>query len=434
MNMTSWGRFPSATHALQPVFWRHQVGSRLKGHSSLLPYGMGRSYGDVCLNHGGTLAPTRALNRLIDFDPQHGILHAEAGVSMEEILAFCVPKGWFPPVTPGTKFVTLGGMVANDVHGKNHHHDGSFGHHLLYFGLWRSDLGSIRCSDQEHAELFKATIGGLGLTGLITDVCFKLIPIKSAAIHTQTHRFTSMHQFLELTESSDKAFRYTVAWMDTSYMGKDRCRGIFFRGRHSEKAIKNHHPRSFALPIRAPGFFLNRFLLKGFNKAYFYRHSAKPKARLQHFDPFFYPLDSLLHWNRLYGKVGPLQYQCVVPDVASLEELFRLVAKSGQVSFLTVLKKFGNKPPPGYLSFPKPGFTLAMDFQITPDVLKLCQALDDHVKQVGGAVYPAKDARMTGDSFKAFFPNHPQWLRRLDPAFTSSFLNRMNLARKDVGL
>lgn len=425
MQHPSWGRYPYASQVPLPVFWKHQVADVVPEDSKVLPYGMGRSYGDVCLNDGGSLLTTRNLNRMIHFDDQQGVLHAEAGVSLAEVLDFCVPRGWFPPVTPGTKFVTLGGMVANDVHGKNHHHQGSFGHFLLHLGLWRSDTGASHCSSTENPELFKATIGGLGLTGLITDVAFQLLPITGNQMSVETLPFKTLSQFQELTESSDQGFQYTVSWVDTSQFRRGQCRGIFIRGNHADLGSLKAPSRSLTIPFTMPSWLLNRPVLRMFNTAYFHLHALRSAPQNQHLDPFFYPLDRLHHWNRLYGKIGPLQYQCVVPDLDALQPIFKMIGGARQVSFLSVLKKFGNSIPAGFLSFPREGYTLAMDFQITPEVFQLCQCLDAYVESVGGAVYPAKDARMTGKSFEVFFPNHPKWRAWIDPVFSSSFYRRM---------
>ena len=426
MNVSSWGRFPSANHErCQTMHWRHQPPDPTS-RPSFLPYGLGRSYGDVCLNDGADLLLTRGLGRFIAFDDRQGILTAEAGVSLAEVLALTVPKGWFPPVTPGTAQVTLGGMVANDVHGKNHHHDGSFGHHVLELGLWRSAEGYQTCSPEQHQELFRATIGGLGMTGLITQITFKLIPITSPMMTVETHAFRDLDGFLSLTESSDQKFRYTVAWIDTCQL-KHGCRGIFFRGNHSERGDRTQIPAKsypWRMPFRAPSLLLNRSSICAFNFFYFHHHRFHAAQTQQHYHPFFYPLDKIANWNLLYGKRGPLQYQCVVPGEKALIMLFKIVAEAKQVSFLTVLKKFGSLEAPGDLSFPRPGFTLAMDFPISRKVFALCDALDAEVMAAGGAVYPAKDARMPAENFPVFFPNWRKWEAQLDRQFSSSFYRR----------
>jgi len=433
MTVSSWGRFPPANHeSCQTVHWRHQLPDPAQ-QTSVLAYGLGRSYGDVCLNDGASLLMTRGLDRFIGFDAEKGLLSVEAGVSLEEVLAFVVPHGWFPPVTPGTQQVTIGGMIANDVHGKNHHHDGSFGHHLLELGLWRSEDGYVTCSPGHNVDLFKATVGGLGLTGLITHATFRLIPVSGPQMTVETHVFRDLDGFLELTASSDQKYRYTVAWVDTCHLRRG-CRGIFFRGNHAQK---ENGPRPVAktktwqLPFRAPGMLLNRTSICAFNTLYFHHHKARSAEVHQHYLPFFYPLDRIANWNLLYGKRGPLQYQCVVPDEAALNRLFDLVVEAKQVSFLTVLKKFGPQDPPGFLSFPRAGFTLAMDFPIAKRSLALCENLDEEVLAAGGAVYPAKDARMSARHFQAFFPQWRQWQAHIDPKFSSGFYRRVVPKREE---
>lgn len=425
MKIQSWSRFPEATQHPHPLFWRHQPPFPTGSTDSFLPFGMGRSYGDVCLNNGATLLMTRGLNRLISFDPNTGIICAEAGLSMAELLEFAVPRGWFPPVTPGTKFVTLGGMIANDIHGKNHHHDGCLGHHLLSFKIWRSEEGLLSCSPQSHPELFKATIGGLGLTGLITEATLRLIPIQGPGIAVESTRFHDFDEFLELSEACEQHFRYSVSWLDTSQLKKRVCRGIFYRGNHSDLPPKRPGALALPMPFHAPSFALNTATLTLFNNVFFRKHPRNMVHQVQHYDPFFYPLDRLLDWNRLYGRRGPLQYQCVVPNREALEALFEQVGKFGQVSFLTVLKQFGSRPGIGPLSFPRQGFTLAMDFRVCEQVFKLCEALDDIVVACQGAVYPAKDCRMHAAHFKTFFPAWESWISHLDPQFSSSFFRRI---------
>ena len=428
----SWGNYPTARQEVERLFWRHADLPRLAEGSSLLPYGLGRSYGDSCLNDGGTLLDASGLDHLIDFDAETGALRCEAGLSLAAILEQMVPRGWFLPVTPGTKFVTVGGAVANDVHGKNHHREGTFGRHLLRLELLRSDGQRLICSPRENEALFRATIGGLGLTGLITWVEFTLKPIRSAKIERETIKFSSLSEFLELTEDSDERYEYTVAWIDSLARGRHLGRGFFFRGNHAtdaDGALKPGRRSGLSVPVYAPNFVLGPWSVRGFNTLYYRRQTRKVVTDSVHYDPFFYPLDSVGNWNRLYGKRGFLQYQFVVPVERGLEatrHVLSRIAASGEGSFLAVLKVFGGAPAPGLLSFPMPGFTLALDFaQRGNATFSLLNRLDRVVAEYGGRVYPAKDARMSAESFDTFYPRWREFAQFIDPAFSSSFWRRV---------
>ncbi len=394
----SWGRYPKATPAKV---------TRLTDRDAPLPasdlpmlvFGNGRSYGDVCLNDGGHILLGRGLDRFIAFDAEQGILRAEAGVLLSEILDIMVPKGWFLPVTPGTRFVTLGGAVANDVHGKNHHRAGTFCHHVRAFELVRSDGSRRVCSPTENPEWFAATVGGLGLTGLITWVEIQLRAIEGPWIQAESRRFSGLSEFFALSETSDREHEFTVAWVDCAASGANLGRGVLLSGNFAPaSAGQGKRPKAHGLldvPFTPPSSLINQFSLKAFNALY----SRKPEgAFLTHYEPFFYPLDAIGHWNRIYGPKGFLQYQCVLPpDVAepALRELLGRIAVSGQGSFLAVLKRFGDKPSLGMLSFPRPGVTIALDFpMLGAKTLLLLDRIDEVVVEAEGALYPAKDARM----------------------------------------
>lgn len=429
----SWGRFPKTQQTIVPLHWRSEDLHFLGYPHPLLPFGQGRSYGDSCLNDGGILLTTSGLNRFIAFDENTGILRCESGVTLATILEYFVPKGWFLPVTPGTKFVSVGGAIANDIHGKNHHRDGTFGRHVLRFELLRSDKEHFLCSPVENTDLFRATIGGLGLTGLITWAEIQLKPIQSAFIEMESIRFDCLDDFFKISSQSDRDFEYTVAWIDCLAKGDSLGRGIFMRGNH-EKTETSHDlkaasPSRITIPCEAPNFLLNNLSIRLFNQFYYCHQQETVVKKRIHFDPFFYPLDSVGHWNRLYGKRGLLQYQCVVPDSPDHEptrKLLRLIAESGNASFLTVLKTFGDLPSPGMLSFPKKGVTLALDFPMTgKKILNFLERLDHIVREYGGSVYPAKDARMSAQSFQSFYPNWKEFAKYLDPKFSSSFWRRV---------
>ncbi len=429
----SWGKYPTVTQQAAPVFWAGSSVPALEG-STVLPHGLGRSYGDVCLNDGGHVIPTRALNRLISFDDTLGVLRCEAGVSLAEILRLCVPRGWFLSVTPGTRYVTVGGAIANDVHGKNHHVAGTFGRHVRRFELLRSNGERIVCSSGENPEQYAATIGGLGLTGLITWAEIQLIPIKSRCIDTKSTKFGSLSDFFKLSAESAEEFDYTVSWIDCLAKGKSLGRGLFMAGNHCEDASrglaaqKSDAEGGLPVPFEFPSFFLNSLTVKAFNLLYYHKQMSKVVDATIDYNPFFYPLDAVDSWNRIYGKRGFLQYQCVVPhdNAEAIRDILGKIAASGQGSFLAVLKVTGDVPSPGMLSFPRPGVTLALDFPIKGDsTFALFRSLDEIVRQAGGRLYPAKDACMSAEDYQTFYPNWREFSQYIDPAFSSSFWRRV---------
>jgi FAD/FMN-containing dehydrogenase len=426
-----WGRYPSYSAKVIPLHWQSDFPAITEGlHDSALPVGMGRSYGDVCLLKDGNLLLTTAMNRLISFDAETGLLTAEAGITLAQILDFAVPRGFFLPVSPGTKYVTLGGAIANDIHGKNHHVAGTFGRHVTQFELVRSDGSRKLCSPTENPELFAATIGGMGLTGLIPWATLRLKPIVSRMIDYEGIQFHGIDEFLELTEQS-KGIEYTVSWVDATSTGSNFARGVFMQGDHSQKRdnLTASSKPKLAFPFDAPGFALNNLSVSAFNTLFFHKQIHKRVVSLQDYEPFFYPLDKILHWNRMYGRRGFLQFQYVIPwshakegTIAILHE----VAKSGLASFLAVLKAFGDVPSPGLMSFPKPGITVALDFPIKPDKsFPLVSRLADMTLEFGGRLYPAKDATMTAAQFQTFYPQWQHFARFRDPMLTSSFWERV---------
>jgi FAD/FMN-containing dehydrogenase len=427
----SWGRYPKYNAQVVPINWQDDFPRAIAGsHDSMLPVGLGRSYGDVCLLKDGTLLQTTGMNRLIDFDPATGVLTAEAGISLAQILDFAVPRGFFLPVTPGTKYVTLGGAIANDIHGKNHHVAGTFGCHVTQFELVRSDGSRRLCSPTENPDWFAATIGGLGLTGFIPWASLRLIPIVSRMIDVEYTHFHGIDEFLDLTKRYGAA-TYTVSWIDVTSTGRNFARGIFMSGEHSTipGELKPSPEPKLVFPFEAPGFALNKFSVAAFNSLFFHKQIKPHKVLVQDYEPYFYPLDIALHWNRMYGKRGLLQFQYAIPwehareaTIAILQE----VAKSGLASFLAVLKAFGDVPSPGMMSFPKPGITLALDFPIKPGLsFPLFERLADMTLEYGGRLYPAKDAAMTAAQFQTFYPQWQRFARFRDPLITSSFWERV---------
>ncbi len=431
----SWGRYPRVKHTqVIPIYWRSEVPDLEHIEQPVLPYAYGRSYGDSCLNENGISLDVSHLNRFISFDEETGLLCCEAGVSLAEILAVMVPRGWFLPVTPGTKFVSIGGAIANDIHGKNHHAAGTFGCYVARLKLLRSDGQRLTCSPTENPTLFQATIGGLGLTGLILWAELKLKPIANPYIDVDHIRFASLDEFFAISAESDQNFAYTVSWVDLLIGGEALCRGIFTRGNHNSspelarKPLKKRIP--LAIPFNLPQFVLNTFTVKSFNELYYHKQPGKRVHTIMSYDPFFYPLDSIREWNRVYGKRGFLQYQFVVPFTGGREamrEILERIRKSGAGSFLTVLKEFGSIESPGILSFPRPGLTLALDFAYAGEkTLRLLEELDTIVRYYDGAIYPAKDARMSAESFQQFYPRWQEFAQYVDPHFSSSFWRRVS--------
>jgi FAD/FMN-containing dehydrogenase len=425
-DVTSWGRLTRPRHRVLELRDRS---APLPASPSMLPRGMGRSYGDSCLNDGHTLLDTRGLDRFIAFDERRGILRCEAGVQIADVIEFALPRGWFPMVTPGTKFVTIGGAIANDVHGKNHHRDGSFGHHVEAFELLRSDGSRRVCSAAENAELFHATIGGLGLTGLVTWADIRLLRVAGPWIRQTATRFGSLEEFFAVSEPLESSHRYVVAWLDCASTGP--ARGIVFAGDHDEEPgpVRPRGGRPF--PIEPRFSLVNGLTVRAFNAVYYHlpRAGASRSTRVS-WDPYFYPLDSVHDWNRMYGPRGFYQYQCVTPFDSdgrkALARLLERIAASGEGSFLSVLKRFGDLPAPGMLSFPIPGYTLALDFPNRgASTRALLDALDEIVAAAGGRVYPAKDARMSGASFRGYYPRWAEFERHVDPCFSSTFWRRV---------
>ncbi len=429
---TSWGRVHRM--ALESV----SLASRfdpfpqvIDNVTTVLPHGNGRSYGDSCLNADGTMVNSRSLNRFIDFDPNSGVLICEAGVLLSEILSLVVPQGWFLPVTPGTRFITLGGAIANDVHGKNHHITGTFGSHIRQFELLRSDDQRLLCTPQNNENLFAATIGGLGLTGFITWAELQLRRILSPWINAETIRYESLAEFFTLCEESDQDYEYTVSWVDCKSIGKRLGRGLFMRGNHApvDTKLKPYSSKTRTFPFVPPLSMVNSWTLKAFNTVYYHTQFQRQTQQTQHYEPFFYPLDGLLKWNRMNGPRGFYQYQCVVPTLHGKEavsELLNEIARSNMGSFLSVLKLCGDIDSPGMISFPLPGVSLALDFPNRGEALhRLFQRLDTIVSAAGGRLYPAKDGRMPGGLFRDTYPRWQEFSHYIDPHFSSSFWRRV---------
>lgn len=431
-NYFSWNNLPriNPSSVFSPRFCSDMERFEKRSQPYLVQ-GNARSYGDVCLNKNGTLIQSEYLDRFISFDQQYGVLRAESGITLKSILSLTVPQGFFLPVSPGTQLATLGGAIANDVHGKNHHIQGSFGHHVLKIGLLRSTGEILECSSEQNQELFYATIGGLGLTGVILWADIQLRTIKSPWMHVYSQRFDSLEEYWDLNHYYEERCEYVVSWVDCLGLGNKQGRGIIFAGDHiasSEQRILRYHESRLNIPVQLPFSLVNKISLKVFNQIY-YRKKTFPAGTSVHYIPYFYPLDSIQNWNRIYGKKGFYQYQCVLPmDRAFLgiQQLLKIIAKHQEGSFLAVLKSFGAQNSLGMLSFPREGVTLALDFPNRgARTLELFVQLDRIVRDSGGALYPAKDARMSAELFQESYPKWESFSEYIDPLFSSEFWERV---------
>ena len=429
--LESFGRiFPAAGEVLSAADGMTLLEGGGAREGTLLAYGNGRSYGDTCLNASGQLIDMRGLDRILELDPETGILTAEAGAMLGDIISFAAPLGWFPAVVPGTQFVTLGGAIANDVHGKNHHRKGTFGCHVVSFDLLRSDGRTYRCGPAENSDLFAATIGGMGLTGLILSASVKLMRIGAADVEQEAKPFGSLREYFALAEQADAENEYAVAWIDQLASRSEAGRGVLLTGNHAAGggAGRPAGGGRLIVPFQPPVNVLNRAFLTVFNAAYRFNAVRKKGRHRVSAGGFFFPLDGVRHWNRLYGPNGLYQHQSVVPFEAAPEVVPALLAaarEKGQGSFLTVLKRFGDVASPGMLSFPRPGYTLTLDFPNRgASTLELLAELDRLTVSLGGAVNPYKDGRMPPQVFAASFPRWHHFERLRDPVFMSDFWRR----------
>ena len=417
----------------RPSITAHEAKARFTAGSvpgsRFLSHGNGRSYGDSCLRGSGFHIRTTIDAPRFEIDHASGIVSADSGVLLADLIDALDGTGWFPPVVPGTKLVTLGGALANDIHGKNHHLRGTFGCHVLGFELLRSD-GSVRwCSADLNADLFAATIGGLGLTGHVTRLEMRLMPVAGQAIMARTVPFGDLAGYFDIAAGEADTHEYAVAWLDQMSASG---RGLFFLGDHAEgNGSRPRNKWTPSVPFRPPVSAINRLSLRLFNTAYRLAKSRKAGPALEASDPFFFPLDAVKNWNRLYGPRGLFQHQSVLPEDTAREAIAAMLAltrRAGQASFLTVLKRFGTVRSPGLMSFPRAGHTLTLDFpNLGSKTLKLLNDLDAIVVGAGGAVNPYKDARMSAESFAAGFPVWKDLEALRDPAFCSDFWARTAL-------
>ena len=433
-SLRSWGLYPPYSQTASFCHWRADIKQTLAGvvarHGTTLPFGSGRSYGDSCLAASDHVFLTRHLDRVITANWETGLICAEAGVTLDELLRLAVPRGWFLPVTPGTRFVTLGGALANDVHGKNHHVRGTFGCHVPRFGLVRSDQPPLTCSPHEHGDLYAATIGGLGLTGIIDWVELQLVPIRSSLINVTQVRFDSLDEFFAISGELENQHQYTVAWIDCLASGNSIGRGVYLAGDHAaEGPLMVAEQSKLNVPLTPPVSAFNKLTLRLLNTAYYRSHGTGRCRHQMGYEPYFYPLDRVLHWNRIYGPKGFQQYQCVIPQehaAVAIRELLNAIAVARSGSFLAVLKRFGTITSPGLISFPMPGTTLALDFPQQGDTTaRLFARMDSIVRGAGGRHYPAKDAHMTREDFQYAYPGFEKLAEVSDPAMASRFWQRV---------
>lgn len=436
VTVQSWGRLNSKKSNIIIIDNILNIDQQLqnkKGCTSFLAHGMGRSYGDSCLN--SNLILTRRLNNFISFDSITGVLECEAGVLIKDINDLTIPLGWMLAVSPGTQFVTVGGAIANDVHGKNHHFFGSFGSTLLSISVQRTDGELIDCGPNFNHLWFEATIGGIGLTGVITKAKLQLRKIIGSVVEAEVIPFTSLKEFISISNDSVNDWEHTVAWVDCfsanyKFQNHYSVKGIFKRAKFDKTLVdKSPKSRQIVFPINPPFSLVNQMTSTIFNHLYFFKLANLKGSNFSHIQSFLYPLDDVKNWNQAYGKKGFYQYQCLIPFDTALDALYEILMQTSiekMGSFLTVIKVFGNQSSIGMLGFPGPGITLAIDFpNLGVKTLKFLDKLDLIVKQSGGKLYLAKDARMSRTFFENMYPRFEEFLKFRDPGLSSFMSQRL---------
>lgn len=416
MKLSGWGRYPVLDCRLEHLRAREDLSNLIERSPTLIARGNGHSYGDAALNQDLTVSMLK-MNRIQAFDEKRGLLTCEAGVLLADILDTFVPRGWLPPVMPGTKFVTVGGMIAADVHGKNHRRDGSFGAHVESLLLIAADGEPRTCSRTENTDLFRATLGGMGLTGVILSASFRLQRIETAFVMKETLATRDLDETMALFEASG-SWPYNVAWIDCLAQGTKQGRSLLMRGKFVERnalpprlALDPLRPaiaRQFTVPVYVPSVLLNRVSIRVFNTLYYHRGAMSSRTRPIHLDRFFFPLDRLRKWNRLYGRRGLVQYQCVLPKRESstgIHALLNRVFAARHPVFLASLKLSGPAGE-GLLSFPMEGYTLVLDFPMRSGTLALLAVLDEITHRHGGRVYLAKSIHCTPEQVRQGYPHH----------------------------
>ena len=414
--ISGWGRYPSMQASILSPRSAAELSSHFQSAAGEsfqgISRGLGRSYGDSSL--AKNVIQTRHLDNFISFDEKEGVLCCNAGISLGTILDNFTARGWFLPVVPGTRFVTVGGAIASDVHGKNHHIDGSFSRHLISLRLILASGEVISCSESEHAEIFHATCGGMGLTGVIVDATLQLRPVSSAFVNQQTIKSSNLRDCFDQIEAHTSA-HYSVAWLDCMARGENLGRALLFLGEHcpdDERDGRQKRNSSLNVPFSTPALLLNRYSMRIFNRLYYKAGGQSESSSRIHYKKYFFPLDSISNWNRLYGGRGFLQYQFVLPPETAyqgIHEVLSRITAAGKGSFLSVLKKFGEANA-NLLSFPTSGYTLTLDFKYEADLLPLLRQLDSIVLQHSGRLYLAKDARMSEAVFKSSYPRWQEFV------------------------
>lgn len=424
--ITSWGRYPVIKAEEYFLKEEKDLLPFLTQKEQITPRGNARSYGDSSL--GKLAINSTKYSKIVSFDDKKGIIYCESGLLFSDVLDFLVPKGWFLPVTPGTKFITVGGAVASDVHGKNHHVDGSFSNHIIDLEMLCADGNVRKCSKTENSELFSATCGGMGLTGFILRVRFRVVKIESSYIKQIQVKAKNLDEIISLFEEYQNT-PYTMAWIDCLKAGKSYGRSILIAGDHAKQTELSERQRrnllqvtgkkKITMPFDLPSFTLNVWSIKAFNALYYAKNTRKEIHSITHYEGFFYPLDAILHWNRMYGKRGFLQYQFVLPLDRGREGLTKIlekIRKKGYGSFLAVLKLFGEQN--DLISFPMKGYTLALDFPIKKGLFTFLDEVDQMVLEYGGRIYLTKDARMKERVFWKSYPRAQEFvevIRKYDP-------------------
>lgn len=424
--INSWGNTSSDEHKVLDLESRELAQNILNQETNGIVFGMGRSYGDVCINQNGSLWRSKKLNKLISFDEKLGILECESGMTLKSIQDHIIPKGWMLPVSPGTQFISVGGAIANDIHGKNHHQAGTFGNHITEILLLRSNSDSILCGPNKNKDWFEATIGGIGLTGIILSCKIQLKKVNGGWLEAESIPFKGIDKFFELTNDSDAEWEYTAAWIDCLH--RNDIRGIFERGKHisTNKKFKSYQ---FKIPITLPFSIVNKFTLSIFNPIYFFFKTIFSGKKIIHYTKFLHPLDNILNWNRMYGPRGFYQFQCVIPYDSSkrtIEDMLGLIAGLKMGSFLAVIKTFSNFKPIGLLSFSEPGVTFAMDFPNQGNKTRiLFNKLEKIVLNSGGKIYLAKDMLMAKETFEASYDSIDAFMNFRDPHISSQMSKRL---------
>lgn len=436
LEISGWGRLPNAScKVVRPERIEAAASAvRAAPEGGMVAHGGGRSYGDAALNDGGHLLLTRRLDRILAFDPDTAELVCEPGVTISELQSFLVPRGFMLPAVPGTGFATFGGAIANDIHGKNHDRHGSFGNYVRWFDLLMADGSFLRVSPEEDAGLFAATIGGVGLTGIMITACVAVLPCPSNAVRVTEMRAEDLDHFLTLLSQHRDRETYSVGWIDALATGAKFGRGILEVAEPSEASVEPRKTRTRRVPLDMPGFVLNRFSIGAMNAWYFNRVSALGRDRVVPLETFFHPLDAVVDWNRMYGRSGFHQFQCVIPDdkgPAGIRCLLEAISDARAGSFLAVLKTMGGEGK-GYLSFPMRGFTLALDFPAGDGIRDLLLQLENITVEHGGRVYLAKDSTLSADGFARMYPKLGEMrtvLNRVDPKglFVSDLARRLNI-------